>query len=98
MCSADYFVYYPENTPRIYTGIMTYLGIFLGLTFTELMGAGLASGSITDKAWAAALEVGTGNLFVEVFTPLGKFGKFVSVVMALGPSTVPAPHALRNPY
>lgn len=89
MCSADYFVYYPESTPRLYTGIMTYLGIFFGLTFSELMGAGLAAGSLTDKSWAAALEVGTGNLFVEVFAPLGSFGKFVSVVMALGPSKCP---------
>lgn len=91
MCAADYFVYYPETTSRWYTGAMTHIGLSLSLLFSELLGAGLASGALTKPEWSAALEIGTGNLMVEAFAPLGQFGKFIAVIMALGPSTSSPP-------
>lgn len=86
MCCADYFVYYPEKTSRLITGALSHVGITLSLVFVELMGAGLASGAPNIPEWASALEIGTGNLMVEAFAPLGTFGHFCAVVLALGTS------------
>ncbi|KAA8900922.1 nucleoside transporter family [Sphaerosporella brunnea] len=85
MCAADYFVYYPEQTSRVVVGSMTHLGLFLGLLFSELIGAGLAAGAVTKASWKAALASGPGGLMVEAFVPLGGFGKFCAVIFALGP-------------
>jgi purine-cytosine permease-like protein len=85
MCAADYFVYYPENTSRTLVGSMTHIGLFLGLLFSELIGAGLAAGAVSNPSWTAALKVGPGTLIVEAFSPLGGFGKFCAVIFALGP-------------
>lgn len=41
---ADYYVYYPERTPKRLTFILTYIGENLSEIFTFLMGAGIASG------------------------------------------------------
>lgn len=39
-----------------------------------------------EGAWKDALDQGAGTLMVEAFKPLGGFGKFCAVVLALGPS------------
>ncbi|KAF8252540.1 putative nucleoside transporter [Wilcoxina mikolae CBS 423.85] len=91
MCAADYFVYYPESTPRIVLGTMSYIGLFLGTLFSELLGVGLASGATSKPEWSAAFAIDPGALMVEAYAPLGGFGKFCAVVLALGPigNTIP---------
>jgi purine-cytosine permease-like protein len=77
-------VYYPEKTSRAVVGSLTGLGIFLGLLFSELIGIGLAAGATTKQSWNDALAIGPGSLMVEAFAPLGGFGKFCAVMLALG--------------
>jgi purine-cytosine permease-like protein len=86
MCAADYFVYYPVSTPRWLIGTLTHVGIFVGIIISEIIGIGLASGAVKEGAWKDALDQGAGTLMVEAFKPLGGFGKFCAVVLALGPS------------
>ncbi|CCX31836.1 Similar to Purine-cytosine permease fcyB; acc. no. C8V329 [Pyronema omphalodes CBS 100304] len=91
MCAADYFVYYPVSTPRWLIGSLTHVGIFVGIIISEIIGIGLASGAVKEGAWKDALDQGAGTLMVEAFKPLGGFGKFCAVVLALGPiaNTIP---------
>lgn len=49
-----------------------------------LCGIGLASGITSHSEYEAAYNVGAGALIVEGFGPLHGFGKFCSVVVALG--------------
>jgi len=81
---ADYFVYYPETTPgwKIFT--LTTTGLSLSFTFAFMLGIGLATGITTLPAWSAAYDVSQGALIVEGFRPLGSFGSFCSVIVALG--------------
>jgi purine-cytosine permease-like protein len=82
--AADYFVYYPENTPRWKIFSVTMLGLTTSFTFAFVVGIGLASGMATNKAWEGAYSVSQGALIVEGYRPLGGFGSFCGVVVALG--------------
>ncbi|TKA78956.1 hypothetical protein B0A49_02097 [Cryomyces minteri] len=82
--SADYFVYYPETTPRWKVFWVTMLGLTTSFTFAFLLGIGLGSGIATNTDWADAYKVSQGALIVEGFRPLGAFGSFCGVVVALG--------------
>lgn len=81
--AADFFVYYPVHTSRTKVFISTLAGLTLSSTFAFVVGAGLGSGTFTNPEWAAAYEVSQGALLVEAFKPLGSFGSFCSVVLAL---------------
>jgi len=81
---ADYFVYYPESVLPWKIIALTTCGLALSFTFAFILGIGLASGILTNTSWAAAYETSQGALIVEAFRPLGSFGFFCSVVVALG--------------
>ena len=82
--AADFFVYYPPNTPRLPLFTASLLGLVFSFTFALIIGIGLASGIPNNAAYAKAYEAGQGNLLVEGFSSLGRFGKFLGVVIALG--------------
>jgi purine-cytosine permease-like protein len=82
--AADYFVYYPESTPRWKVFALTMVGLSLSFTFAFVIGIGLASGVSTDAGWDQAYQISQGALIVEGYKPLGRFGSFCSVVVALG--------------
>jgi purine-cytosine permease-like protein len=82
--AADYFVYYPEYTPRWKIFFVTMLGLSLSFTFAFLLGIGLASGMLANPAWESAYGISQGALIVEGFKPLGAFGSFCGVIVALG--------------
>ncbi|KAF2787725.1 hypothetical protein K505DRAFT_257077 [Melanomma pulvis-pyrius CBS 109.77] len=82
--AADYFVYYPEFTPRWKIFSVTMIGLSLSFTFAFLLGIGLASGMMANSAWEDAYHVSQGALIVEGFRPLGSFGSFCGVIVALG--------------
>lgn len=82
--AADFFVYYPPNTPRLPLFISSLLGLVFSFTFALIVGIGLASGVSTNADYATAYETGAGNLLVQGFSSLGNFGKFLGVVIALG--------------
>lgn len=82
--AADLFVYYPADASRIKVFFSTFAGLTLSSTFALVVGIGLGSGTATNPAWADAYEVSAGALLVEAFRPLGTFGSFCSVIVALG--------------
>jgi NCS1 nucleoside transporter family len=81
---ADYFVYYPEETSRWKVFTMTVAGLSLSFTFAFILGIGLASGIPTTESWSTAYGTSQGALIVEGFRPLGSFGSFCGVIIALG--------------
>jgi purine-cytosine permease-like protein len=59
-------------------------GLSTSFTFAFILGIGLASGMATDTTWSTAYGVSQGALIVEGYRPLGSFGSFCGVVVALG--------------
>ena len=49
-----------------------------------ILGIGLASGISSSPLYATAYEAGQGALIVAGYSPVGSFGKFCSVLVALG--------------
>ena len=82
--AADFFVYFPPSIPRLSLFAVSLLGLVLSFTMALLLGIGLASGVATNAAYSAAYTSGQGNLLVAGLAPLGNFGKFLGVVIALG--------------
>ncbi|KAJ5156209.1 Permease cytosine/purine uracil thiamine allantoin [Penicillium capsulatum] len=82
--AADFFVYYPEHTSRITIFGLTLAGLVFSFTLALVCGIGLGSGINVFPEYKAAYNVGQGALIVEGFGPLHGFGKFCSVVVALG--------------
>lgn len=82
--AADFFVYYPEHTSGWKVFAITNIGLAVSFTFAFILGIGLGSAIPINKAWSDAYNVSQGALIVEGFRPLGAFGSFCSVTVALG--------------
>ena len=82
--ASDFFVYYPEKTSKVKVFCVTMIGLSLSFAFAFILGIGLATGVTTDEAWLSALDTSEGALIVAGYAPLGHFGSFCSVVVALG--------------
>lgn len=82
--AADYFVYYPEDTPKTKVFLVTLIGLVCSFSPMFILGTGLASGMSTNTAWSNAYSVSQGALAVQGFAPLGSFGSFLSALLALG--------------
>ncbi|KAJ5748560.1 uncharacterized protein N7511_010256 [Penicillium nucicola] len=82
--AADFFVYYPENTSRLKIFSLTLAGLMFSFTMALICGIGLATGINNHPEYATAYNKGQGALIVEGFGPLHGFGKFCSVICALG--------------
>lgn len=87
--SMDYFVYWTTSTSRIWIFLGTLLGLCFSFTFAFVLGAGIASGINSNPMLQSAWHdeqggSGSGALLVAAFTPIGSFGKFCAVVVALG--------------
>jgi len=82
--AADLFVYYPEYAPRSKVFIVTVVGLALSFTYAFIVGIGLGSGIALNQVWSDAYSVSQGALIVEGFRPLGAFGSFCGVIVALG--------------
>jgi purine-cytosine permease-like protein len=59
------------------------VGLTLSFSLVFMLGVGLSSGLANDPTWEAA-GAGSGALIVAGYGSLGGFGKFCSVVVALG--------------
>lgn len=81
---ADVFVYYPEDTPSWKVFASTMLGLASSFTLALLVGVGLGSGVASISSWEGAYNVSQGALIVAGYQPLGGFGGFRAVVVALG--------------
>lgn len=88
--AADYTVYQPSNRSQFKVFLATWLGLVPPLLFTELIGAAVVTAigfdeTATDNIYLTGYNSsGTGGLLAAVLVPpLGRFGKFCLVVMAL---------------
>lgn len=82
--SSDYYVYYPEDTPKWKSFTLTYIGLTLSFCLVNMLGVGLASGVATTPAWTSAYSTSIGALVTSAFSPLGDFGKVCAVIVCLG--------------
>ena len=85
--AADYTVYQPANVNRIKVFAWTWAGLILPLAFTEMLGLAVATATLdtVDTSYAAGYSAsGIGGLLAAVlFPPLGRFGQFCLVILAL---------------
>jgi NCS1 nucleoside transporter family len=78
--AADYNVNQPENTSASRVFWLTFLGVFVPCVLLEILGVLL----ITVPSWSAAFGNGNaGDLLHAAFGPLGGFGTFILVLIAL---------------
>ncbi|KAL8781514.1 MAG: hypothetical protein Q9213_005963 [Squamulea squamosa] len=89
--AADYFVYYPPTTVPLALFSISLMSLLCSFTFTYCIGIGLASGITAVPAYDTASHKSQGALIVAGFTESTSpsnfntgFGKFLSVVVALG--------------
>lgn len=82
--SADFYVYFPTDAKRWKVCLATTAGLGLSCAVTNLIGIGIATGIPNIPSWDKAYEGGAGGLIVECFSPLGSFGNFCAVIIALG--------------
>ncbi|KAL8685231.1 MAG: hypothetical protein Q9224_005903, partial [Gallowayella concinna] len=90
--AADYTVYQPHTVSRVKTFAWTWAGLIFPLLFTETLGLAVATAMTFDPETGDAINryaIGyrkshIGGLLAEVlFPPLGRFGHFCLVVLAL---------------
>lgn len=83
--AADYTVYQPPTTSRTSVFLWTFAGLAFPLLFTEMLGAAVITATLTTPAYAASYKAsGIGGLLAAVLLPpLGRFGQFCLVVLAL---------------
>lgn len=82
--ASDFYVYYPEKTSRVKIFLMTLTGVWLSFAFVFILGIGLATGITVQPQWADAYDVSIGALIVTALNPIDGFGRFCSVIVALG--------------
>lgn len=83
--AADYTVYQPVNVSRLKIYLWTFGGLMFPLLFTEMLGLAVMTASVHTESYAAGYKAsGIGGLLAAVlFPPLGRFGQFCLVVLAL---------------
>jgi len=83
--SSDYTCYQPTTTSRPLVFLSTICGLLFPLFFTQMLGAAVMTASTSHPAYSSGYaDGGIGGLLAAVlFPPLGGFGKFCLVVLAL---------------
>ncbi|KAL8743128.1 MAG: hypothetical protein Q9190_004482 [Brigantiaea leucoxantha] len=90
--AADYTVYQPRTVSRVKTFAWTWIGLIFPLLFTEFLGVAVATAMTFDpvtfeptNSYAVGYDgAGIGGLLAAVlFPPLGRFGQFCLVILAL---------------
>ncbi|KAG8533723.1 uncharacterized protein KY384_001464 [Bacidia gigantensis] len=86
--AADYTVYQPVNTSRRKVFLWTWAGLIFPLLFTEMLGLAVATATMNgpdDNPYITGYgKAGIGGLLAAVlFPPLGRFGEFCLVILAL---------------
>ena len=86
--AADYTVYQPRNQSRWKVFVSVWIGLMVPLLFTEFLGIAIMTATTINDGNNRYMEgysaSGTGGLLAAVlFPPLGNFGKFCLVVLAL---------------
>lgn len=86
--AADYTVYQPSNQSRVKVFFAVWIGLIVPLLFTEMLGIAIMTATTINDGknryadGYAASRTG-GLLGAVLFEPLGNFGKFCLIVLAL---------------
>ncbi|KAI9892550.1 MAG: purine-cytosine permease [Vezdaea aestivalis] len=83
--AADYTVYQPVTVSRVKCFFWTWLGLIFPLLFTQMLGAAVMCAGVENQAYIDAYKrSGNGGLLGQVLIPpLGRFGEFCLVILAL---------------
>ncbi|KAJ9645523.1 uncharacterized protein PV06_07792 [Exophiala oligosperma] len=83
--ASDYTCYQPVTTSRTRVFFYVFVGLIFPLMFTETLGLAIATATVNDPAFATAYKTNAvGGLLHQVLVPpLGGFGKFCLVILAL---------------
>ncbi|KAG8989788.1 purine-cytosine permease [Tulasnella sp. JGI-2019a] len=82
--AADYTVNFPENTSNLKVFLYTYVGLNVPLILVEFLGAAMMSTFTEKTTWGDDYtDGGLGGLLGAPLSPLGGFGKFLLVLLAL---------------
>ncbi|KAL6240923.1 Purine-cytosine permease fcy21 [Rhinocladiella similis] len=83
--ASDYTCYQPVTTSRRRVFLYVFIGLIFPLLFTETLGLAIATATVNDPDFASAYEANAvGGLLHQVLVPpLGGFGKFCLVILAL---------------
>jgi NCS1 nucleoside transporter family len=88
LCSyaSDYTVYQPSSSRRTTVFFWSFGGLLLPLLFVEMLGCAVGTATVRVESFAQAWgEAGVGGLLGNVLIPpLGDFGRFCLVILALG--------------
>lgn len=63
---------------------LSLVGLISAFSLVIMIGIGLGTGVASHPAWEEAYMISAGALIVEGYGPLGAFGKFCGVIVALG--------------
>ena len=89
---SDFTMYMPPTVPKLKVFVYTYLGFLLPLVLLEVLGAAFAVSLTANETWNNGyLDNGLGGLLVAAMKPVGGFGKFCVVVLALSVPAACAP-------
>lgn len=80
--TADYYILFPEDTPKYQVFFLTFFGTLLPTTFVGVLGVILAAIAVSYQPWNDAYnEYGMGGLLYAGFERWNGFGKFCVVVL-----------------
>jgi NCS1 nucleoside transporter family len=85
--AADYTVYQPSDRSRRKVFLATWLGLIPPLLFTQMLGVAVMTATSinngNNKYMDGYTTSGNGGLLAAVLDPLGGFGKFCLIILAL---------------
>lgn len=99
-CSADFNTYLPSDIPAGKLVATTFLGLYLPSVGFQIVGAAFGAAALSGEipSWSDAFATSSvgGLLGVALIEPLGGFGKFLLVILALGIISQSFPPAHRS--
>lgn len=82
--TSDYYILFPEDTPRSYVFLLTFLGTSIPTLFVGVLGLLLASVAMSYQPWMDEYDThGMGGLLYAGFKRWNGFGKFCVVILIL---------------
>lgn len=82
--ASDYYILFPETTPKKQIFTLTFFGILLPTSFVGILGLLIGNVALSYKPWGEVYELnGMGGLLNEAFIPWGAGGKFLLMVIFL---------------
>jgi purine-cytosine permease-like protein len=84
LCAADYLVYQPANRPTSSIYYSTFFSLAFPIIFSQLLGLAIMTPYPDDPAFRSAYDTGGfGAVLAHILVPLGGWGKFCLVLLAL---------------